>query len=368
MNTVCEKNKCVGCMNCAEVCPAGAIHIEDTLDAYNAVIDAAKCCDCNLCRNLCQNNRTVELTKPRFWFQGYANDENIRAKSSSGGAAAALMRAFTEQGGIVCACMFDKGSFGFGFADTAGDVEKFVGSKYVKSNPLGVYKKIKSMLQNGKQVLFIGLPCQAAAVKYYVGQQLGDRLYTVDLICHGSPTPKLLERFLTEHGLSLDKAEDIGFRIKNKFNLSYNLGNVVPNKTRDTYTMAFLNGLDYTENCYSCQYAQFNRVGDITLGDSWGSELAAEEKRKGLSLILCQNEKGRDLVQSANLRLMEVDIKRAREANHQLNYPSPVPKSREKFFTALSAGKSFDKAVSGCLPKEYYKEIARKWMYRLKLR
>ena len=40
--------------------------------------------------------------------------------------------------------------------------------------------------------------------------------------------------------------------------------------------------IDYTENCYSCRYASQSRVSDISLGDSWGSELSEEEKKKGI--------------------------------------------------------------------------------------
>ncbi len=40
--TVCEVNKCVGCMACVERCPSNAIQILDSLNAYNAIIDEDK--------------------------------------------------------------------------------------------------------------------------------------------------------------------------------------------------------------------------------------------------------------------------------------------------------------------------------------
>lgn len=39
-------------------------------------------------------------------------------------------------------------------------------------------------------------------------------------------------------------------------------------------------------------------LSDITLGDSWGTELSGEVKN-GVSLILCQSEKGKELIESA---------------------------------------------------------------------
>ena len=77
--------------------------------------------------------------------------------------------------------------------------QKFVGSKYVKSNPIGIYSKIEEHLKAKEKVLFIGLPCQVAGLKNYIkrlDKSFQDNLYTVDLICHGTPSPRLLEQFL----------------------------------------------------------------------------------------------------------------------------------------------------------------------------
>lgn len=71
--------------------------------------------------------------------------------------------------------------------------------------------------------------------------------------------------------------------------------------------MAFLNGLSYTENCYSCHYAQTERAGDITIDDSWGTELSGELS-KGVSLALCQTEKGRELLDMMDFNFYDVDI------------------------------------------------------------
>ena len=87
----------------------------------------------------------------------------------------------------------------------------------MKSNPKGIYKKIKQLLQSGKKILFIGLPCQVAAVKRFVGKRYEEKLYTIDLICHGSPSPMLLERFLNEKGYNIKQIGNIEFRSKTNF-------------------------------------------------------------------------------------------------------------------------------------------------------
>ncbi len=109
---------------------------------YNAVIDSEKCIQCNACHSACQNNAEQVLTKPIYWKQGWAQDDCVRMRSSSGGVATAVERAFIKNGGIVCSCTFSFGKFEFDFAETEDEVCKFTGSKYVKSNPEGVYKKI----------------------------------------------------------------------------------------------------------------------------------------------------------------------------------------------------------------------------------
>ena len=53
MKTVCDVNKCAGCMACVDICPKGAIKIEDSLVAYNAVMDEEKCIDCGACADVC---------------------------------------------------------------------------------------------------------------------------------------------------------------------------------------------------------------------------------------------------------------------------------------------------------------------------
>lgn len=63
MDTVCKLDACAGCMACIDICPVGAIRIKDMLESYNAEINMDKCIHCNLCKNICQYNRTPEKSK-----------------------------------------------------------------------------------------------------------------------------------------------------------------------------------------------------------------------------------------------------------------------------------------------------------------
>lgn len=366
MNTVCKKDMCTGCMACVDICPKGAIKIEDSLEAYNACIDEEKCINCNACRKICQSCNEIELSEPIQWKQGWAADEKIRSASSSGGAAAAITNGFLEKAGIVCSCTFKDGEFIFDFAKTQEEAKEFAGSRYVKSNPKGIYKEIKKMLSEGKRILFIGLPCQAAALKRFVGEKLYENLYTIDLICHGSPSPKVLECFLADYHSSLKQMGNIQFRKKMKWHVYNDGAGIAHEGVQDIYMCSFLKGLDYTENCYSCKYATTKRVSDITLGDSWGSELL-EEDNKGVSLILCQTEKGKQLIEEANLELFEVDVEKAILNNHQLEHPTIEPKERKRFLKLLQTGMSFKHAFFKCYPKLYCKKKIKETLIKMRL-
>lgn len=349
-NTVCKLDYCTGCKACLEICPKQAITINDSLEAYNAVIDETLCINCNQCHNICQTNTNAIVIKPTDWWQGWASDINIREKSSSGGLAQELERAFIRNGGYVCSCRLRDGSFGFAFAETIDEVEAFRGSKYVKSDPTGIYTELRERLMNGQKILFVGLPCQVAAVKKFVGDRLQNELYTIDLICHGTPSPRLLDLFLEQYGTSLKETRNIRFRTKTRFQVEDKRHIIGTHGVRDAYMIAFLGAICYTENCYHCQYAQLERVSDLTLGDSWGSDLSEEEQRKGISLILCQNTKGKELIDSADLNLLPVDLINAIRQNHQLNAPSEKTKKREKFFGLIYKKKRFNCAVRWCYP------------------
>ena len=361
---VCKENMCTGCKACVDKCPKNAITIVDTLKSYNAVIDKRLCINCGACYKVCQLNYSVQKKEPIQWYQGWAKQDSIRNNGSSGGLAATIMNSFIENGGVVCSCVFEKGRFGFQFAESADDVKKFIGSKYVKSDPQGIYKQIAKRLSDNQRVLFIGLPCQVAGIKKYVGNN-EKGLYTIDLICHGTPSPKILNMFLEEYNLSLDKASDIRFRKKQTFKVYEGFSSIVPDPIRDCYSFAFTNCLDYLDSCYDCTYATKDRVGDLSLGDSWGTELKDEES-KGISLILCQTESGRKLLEQAAPELFDVNVSIAMENNHQLRHPSIAPSQRELFFKTMEK-KGFNKAIAKCYPNFYCRQAIKSILVKMKL-
>ena len=354
MTTVCKKDECMGCMACIDICPVKAIAIKDDELRLNALIDEQKCLKCNQCLRGCQKNEKIELQTPLMWRQGWATDET-RSIGSSGGVASEIMRNFIDDMSYVSSCVFMNGRYTYMTTNKKHDLYKYAGSKYVKSNPEGIYKEIRALLEQKKRVLMIGLPCHIAAAKKFLGDKYNSLFYTIDLICHGSPSQKLLNCFIKENGYELANVSNIQFRKKNLFGIMVDDAFCVPEGSLDRYMMGFLRGLFYTDNCYDCPYANCDRVGDLTIGDSWGSELD-DEKAKGISLILCQNTKGQELLDMSDLVLHEVDVDKAIKDNGQLSHPSYKPKQRSVFFKKYKKTGSVCKGVFYAYPKDCIKQ------------
>lgn len=363
---VCDKEVCSGCSACQAICPQKAINMVYELQFTEAEIDEDLCVNCNLCKKVCPNHNKPVLYQSIKWYQGWSKDPKLRKYSSSGGVAQVLSRKFIFSGGYVCSCLFDKGEFVFRLTASIDELEQFRGSKYVKSNPGECYKSILNVLkETDKGILFIGLPCQVAAVKNFVGLQYAERLYTVDLICHGTPSAKLLAKFFTDHDQDIKELKEISFRKKGNLAIAGKQLIETPG-VMDEYSIAFLEGVCYTENCYSCQFAREERVSDITLGDSWGTELS-EELSKGVSLILCQTDKGVKLINDCSLELYPVDLEKAIAANPQLRNPCKRPYFLNSFYTDLRKGLLLKSAVSKYCRKKYIKQQIKKVLIKLHL-
>lgn len=346
MKTVCDFGMCNGCMACANTCRYSCIHIEKSVNNYNAIIDEAKCISCNKCNSICpRNNTSLSLIRPQKWFEGWAAKKDTRIGSTSGGAATAILHAFIQNGGYICSCAFIDGGFKYILTNDEILINGCTGSKYIKSDPDNIYNSLLNLLKKGEKVLFLGLPCHVAGLKSFIAPCYQDGLYTIDLICHGTPSPTILERFLKDKGLTLSEIADISFRNKKSFTRE-GYHNIDSSGQIDCYSYLFLKKLIFTENCYSCQFAKINRISDLTLGDSWGTRLGNDEVSLGVSLMLVQSSKGDELINMAKLITKDVDLEYSILKNSQLSSPVNVPPQRTMVIECIKRGISFENIVS----------------------
>ncbi|MDR2431601.1 MAG: Coenzyme F420 hydrogenase/dehydrogenase, beta subunit C-terminal domain, partial [Candidatus Margulisbacteria bacterium] len=192
---------CTGCSACFSVCPENAIKMLSNNEGFlYPQINAKKCTDCALCAKICpalgRNFSPEHFAEPQT-FVAYAGD-NIRRQSSSGGIFGALALSVLKRGGYVCGAAFNaKWYVKHLIIDNQKDLPKLQRSKYVQSEIGNIYKELKKLLIKDKKVLFAGTPCQVAGL-YACLQKDYENLWTVDLICHGVPSPRVFAEYLTE--------------------------------------------------------------------------------------------------------------------------------------------------------------------------
>ena len=313
MREVCEKERCTGCGACVAICAHKAVTMsEGRLGARYSTIDAECCVDCGLCRNVCPVTSPVELSSMGMAYAVYAKSKDERASAASGGAASVLSRSMIASGGVVYGCAIDEDLVPRHVrVDAFEGLDRLKGSKYVQSDTADVFKKVKTDLQNGIEVLFVGTPCQVAALKNFISliPALESRLYTIDLCCHGTPSQNMLNDHLDYLGVKsmatkLSFREKTGKKIRYRLSLSDASGSVLYDKetVKDHYMTGFLSGMFLRENCFSCSYAVSQRCSDVTLADFWSigeSENPEMKVSKGLSTVLVNTEKGRRLFERA---------------------------------------------------------------------
>lgn len=340
---ICKYEDCTGCFACYNICPKNCISIEpDKYGELHPIIDNKKCITCKNCIRVCPGNKKdIKLLKPIECYAAYRLDKEKRADSASGGIGALLSETIINNGGIVVGVKFDKNLTPIhSVATTIYEIEKFKGSKYVQSRIDNTYKSVKKYLNEKKQVLFIGTPCQVSGLKLFLNNIEYDNLITCDLICHGVSSYV----FLKEHIDAIVKGNvtNITFRsnrIKSNFRLKlFSDDKVIYNKRSfsDNYYHAFLKGMSLRESCYKCKYACNKRVGDITLGDflGLGKNKVFNSDDKNTSMILINTLKGKFLIEKIKedeIYIEKRDYKEAIDGGISLRQPFPRYKEQFKF-------------------------------------
>lgn len=125
-------------------------------------------------------------------YAGRVKDKDTLIKSSSGGAFTAISDYFLSNGdAIVCAVYnYDTHVAEFQLITTEAERDVARGSKYMQSKPGNVYKNAASWLKANpdKRLLFVGMGCQAEGFRQFSEVAgIRDRVWVVDIICHGSP-------------------------------------------------------------------------------------------------------------------------------------------------------------------------------------
>lgn len=362
MINITKKENCTGCYACENVCPKGCITMESDPEGFwYPKVDMEKCNNCGLCERVCPIiHKKEEKNSPRT-YACYNKNQKIRMESSSGGIFNLIAEQILDNDGVIFGARFDeKFNVIHDYLETKEELEAFRGSKYVQSRIGDTYKQAKGFLKQGRQVLFTGTPCQIGGLKSYL-QKDYDNLFCVDIVCHGVPSPKVWQKYISyQEDCYASFPWRITFRRKDRGWKRYSVSLLFNNDTEylksykeDLYMKAFLKNVCLRPSCYACNFKTLHRESDITLADFWGIQniLPELDNDKGTSLIFVNSMKGKRLFNKIQNQVVyqEVDIEKAVSYNPSAIKSSEMNSKREAFFNdldQLSLGKLVNKYCS----------------------
>lgn len=314
--TVAGVVNCVGCCGCESVCPVGAITMTENKEGFPYPrVDEDTCILCRKCLKVCPTQQ--QLTSTPLPERCYAlwGDEEAQRDSSSGGIFPLLAEAILNRGGCVVGAVYGKNfRVHHLVSNQKEDIFRMRSSKYVQSDTRGVFAEIKKRLDEGTEILFSGCACQVAGLKGFLGKEY-PKLYTVDVVCHGVPSPRVFESYLKEHERQAGPIKEVNFRKKEVLGwksgifIQFRDGRAYTAKGYDPYMAVFLNDWGLRESCYQCEF-KAAKYGDITLGDFWGIERldTQPEKGGGTSVVTVNTNKGVQLLGDIRSRLKQLKV------------------------------------------------------------
>lgn len=344
-----EKKDCCGCSACVQKCPKQCISLKEDCEGFlYPEVDKSICIDCGLCEKVCPILHQGEERKPLKVYAAKNYNEEIRKLSSSGGIFTLLAEKVIKEGGVVFGARFDENwEVKHDYTETIEGLSAFRGSKYVQSRMEDNYQKTEIFLKQGRNVLFSGTPCQILGLKRFLKTNY-DRLLTLDIICHGVPSPLVWRKYLGNECIILnaDKISGISFRdkIEGWKKYSFKLDMITSNESkkvvkiepfrRNLFMRGFLANLFLRPSCYACAFRVGKSLSDITIGDFWGIHRLYPkfDDDKGVSLVLCNTHVGEKFFNEINSDRIETTYSNGLKGNPSLEHSVLLTKHVDDFW------------------------------------
>lgn len=353
-------DRCCGCGACAAACPKSCISMEtDAWGFPRPNVDASECIDCGRCVSACPVLSSCHADEVCSVYWAKSKNDGELARSSSGGVFGLMASDVLASGGVVVGAAWNEDcrSVNHVIVDDPSGLDAVMRSKYVQSTvPLGVYQGVRQAIKEGRRVLFAGTGCQIAGLRGYLGFQADfDSLLTVDVVCHGVPSPALWNRWAAYREASSGaRLADVNLRSKTTGWLSFSAtyeyeaekgsSPMVESSVfrDDWYFKAFLSNACLRPSCFMCP-AKRACGSDVTLGDFWGVQSAHPEVdySGGVSAVICNTKKGEAAFKaiSDSLGLGSSTFEKVVAGNPSLTV-SVAPYARyDEFMADLAAGK-----------------------------
>lgn len=341
-NLVKNKDQCCGCSACMSICPTQAISMKADEEGFlYPFINETSCTNCGLCEKVCDFKRCnkVNYELPLVYSARHKNDD-VLSKSASGGMFTALSDVILSNKGIVYAAGYNGVlSISHRDADSSLERDRMRGSIYVQSEIGRTFIKAAAEAAEGKQILFVGTPCQSVGLRNYLtskGQNMSN-VYIVGLICHGVSSPMVWRDYIKwlqqKHSFVIER---VSFRDKR---VGWSHPTMVASGNGKEISIAefgkiFGSDVCLRPSCHVCPYASVRRGIDISIGDYWGIQQAHPDfyDERGVSLVLVHSQNGRSLLNKCqhSLNLLESNTDKCLQLN--LKQATNVSPLRESFW------------------------------------
>ncbi len=349
MKPVEKREQCCGCGACAQICPVKCIAMEADREGFPyPEITGEVCISCGLCEKVCPVAGKTAYSGYMGCYTGYAKEDEIRDCSSSGGIFSLLATAILGFGGVLYGAAADEEQTVRHIrVDSVSGLCLLRGSKYLQSKTENTFSEAKRDLEAGRYVLYSGTACQIAGLKQFLMKDY-DKLYTVDVLCHGVPSPavwkKYLEWQMRKHGAG--SVRQMSFRNKKYGWKRYALQLLFDNGREyleehgeDIFLQMFLADICLRPSCHACRFKDLSRMSDLTIGDAWGVDSIDSEMDddRGTSVILVHSFKGEKILKevAAGARMHRADVEHLLPPWVDSRKSVAVHPGRKCFFMAL---------------------------------
>lgn len=347
-------------------------------------VDRAQCVDCGLCERACPIlNAAPEIRRMQRAFLMQHRDSEVLLQSTSGGAFTALAQVVIAHGGIVFGAGYLRSEqmqrdpdsparlkVGHVGVDDERYLWRFRNSKYVQSAMGPAFREVREELRGGREVFFIGTPCQCEGLLRFLGA-CPDGLLLGDVVCRAVPARVVFARYLEWlDGKTGGKAETVLFRDKHAYGYRYsNLAAMTDGDSAqgevlyregvetDPYLRAFFSNVCDRPSCYACAFKKRYRESDVTCWDFFDVHRLSKvfDDNRGVTRILAHTVAGAKLVSAAQAfaRVEEVDVEAATEGVREMTESVPLSTRRAQFMAEASVAPGpelFDRWFPDSLP------------------
>jgi len=317
IDSVTRNGFCTGCGLCESIAPVGSIQMRMSAEGYlrplvlkelptAATQTIATTCPGVKVEHLPGTQGQHPIWGPIVSVQtGHAVDPEVRRQGSSGGVISALAIHLLESDQVdfvaqIAADSQDPLLNALQVSTSRTDVLRAAGSRYAPSAPL---QGLRELLATGKRFVFIGKPCDVAALRQYGEQNPGVKRqipYMLSFMCAGVPSIGGTHEVITALGATQEKV--VSFRYR---------GDGWPGMARAVHDSGESFEMDYNTSWGTIlnKHLQFRckicpdgtgEFADVVCADAWyGKDGYPDfEEREGRSLVIARTVAGQALLEA----------------------------------------------------------------------